>query len=986
MDDPSRELFGRERELSALLAALRDAEGGRGSLLVLVGEPGIGKTRLGSVFGDQAAARGAQVTWGRAWEAGGAPAYWPWIEALRPLSRELQPGVLAEYGDRLAPLGRLLPEFATTPVAAHADPAVEGFRLSDALATFLTLLSGQRPLVVVLDDLHAADAGTLELLHFVARGARAARIVVVVTYRDVEARLSPGVGEALARVAREGRYLALGRLARDDVARWASAEGRDDAAQLFAMTEGNPLFVAELLRFGRHLTSSRSGLPHGVQQVISARLLRLSPEARMLLDTASLFGRTVDLGLAAGLAGIALPRARDLAEEACHFDVLVPDGDYPSFSHILIREVLYQELSAARRAQWHAELGRIIVERDSPTREASLAEGVHHLFAAIPLLPVDEAIGWAREAATRAARRLAFEEAATLLQRVVALLPPARDQERCDLLLELALAEASAGQAARGRESAVAAAALARSAGDADRLARAALRSGAVFRLAVVDDVLVGMLREALAALPPGDHPLRARVLARLAAALQPAPDPAAPIALARDALAMAARIGDDATRLEVLVSATSALAYFGDPAERLALDSEICDRARRLGDPVAVLRGLLRLVFDQLELGDWASADRNIAEYERLSLAVNLPALHWRAPMLRAMRAVMDGRYEESEAHCAEAELIARPLDDVGAEVSLALHRAGRLSAAGRVEELSSCLPQTCALIGQLGDPIFARAFRVGMLARTGRVADALVDYDALVRHEPPLRGRPMMVWVADACLALNDARAAPLIADLLRPLADRRHSWANAGMVIEAPIGTWVDRLDALARATAQSARARKVSSSSLPFDLELEGEVWTIRADVTFRLPDSRGLRILHELTRAPGREFHVTQLLAPLGESGHVEDAGEAIDAEAITAYKQRLEDLRDAELEASTHGDSTRAARARDEMAAIARELARDVGLGGRARKAASTTEKARVNVRQRLNGAFTRIAEHSPALAKHLRQTVRTGTFCRYDP
>jgi ElaB/YqjD/DUF883 family membrane-anchored ribosome-binding protein len=198
-----------------------------------------------------------------------------------------------------------------------------------------------------------------------------------------------------------------------------------------------------------------------------------------------------------------------------------------------------------------------------------------------------------------------------------------------------------------------------------------------------------------------------------------------------------------------------------------------------------------------------------------------------------------------------------------------------------------------------------------------------------------------------------------------------------------MEPPIAGWVERLRALAGTTSAAPPSPYAAAR---FELAREGDVWIIVADTTFRLRDSRGLRILAQLVSQPGRDFHVTDLMAPPGESGHVEDSGDALDVQAIAAYKRRLEDLRDAEAEATAHNDSARAARAREELEAITDELAQGVGLGGRARKASSTAEKARVNVRQRLQDALARIAQHSPALAKHLRQALRTGTFCRYDP
>jgi hypothetical protein len=979
-------LLGRDRELAELHAALGGAETGRGALVLLVGEPGIGKTRLANEFAAGAGARGARVTWGRAWEAGGAPAYWPWIEAMRPFASVAARASDAERG-RIAPLAHLLPglEGCEAPRFA-ADPAQDRFRLFEAVATFLALAARDRPLVLLLDDVHVADAGTLALLHFVARTLHASRVVVVATYRDVEARLVPEAGDALARVAREGRTLALRRLGPEQVASWAAAEGIGDAGALYSATEGNPLFVVEMLRLARDRGGAcdvAGRLPDGVRDVIRARLRLLSPPARALLDAGSVLGRTVELGIAATLVDQPLAAVRDLAAEAVRSDALVDAGDRAAFSHILIREVLYQDLPAARRAELHARVARALLDRHGEDPDGSLAEAVHHLFAAAPLVPPDEAIAWARRGAERAARRLAFEEAAELLARAAACLPAGRDVDRCDLLLELSAARIGAGHVTRGRDSAVAATAIARRLGDADRLARAALRYGAVFVIAFVDRVLIGLLEEALAALPAEDSPLRAQLLARLGAALQPAPDPEHPNTLAREAIAMARRVADEPTRLSVLVAGTSALAYFGAPAERLPLDTELITVATRQGDRISVLRALMRLAFDHLELGDDASADHAIDEYDRLSRAIDLPAFRWRAPVMRSMRAIMEGRFDESEALCAEAAAIAARGEDAAAPMTLALQTAGRLSASDRLDELAAHLPGVLDHLTRAADAIYKRAFRAGMLARLGRAAEARDDLELLVRHDPPLRGRPMLVWAADACLALGDRSAAATLVRLLEPVANRQFFWSPAAIVMEKrSIASVVDKLSALEPGRASDA-ARPLAGS---FELVNEGDVWTVRADTVFRLRDSRGLSILARLVQHPGRELHAADLMAPGGETGHVEDAGEALDARAIAAYRRRLEDLRETEAEATRHGDAHRAARAREEMAAIASELAQGVGLGGRGRKASSTAEKARINVRKRLLDAIGRIREHSPALARHLERSIRTGIFCSYDP
>jgi hypothetical protein len=172
-----------------------------------------------------------------------------------------------------------------------------------------------------------------------------------------------------------------------------------------------------------------------------------------------------------------------------------------------------------------------------------------------------------------------------------------------------------------------------------------------------------------------------------------------------------------------------------------------------------------------------------------------------------------------------------------------------------------------------------------------------------------------------------------------------------------------------------------------TAIGFSLERDGEVWAVSwGGAVFRVQDSRGLQILAQLVSHPGQEFHVTDLSAPGGASGHVEDAGEVLDQEAIASYRRRLEEVKDELDEAERWNDEGRQGRLREEMEILAAELSRAVGLGGRRRKAASSSEKARVNVKRRLSHAIGKIAEHSPGLGAHLDWAVKTGVFCSYRP
>jgi hypothetical protein len=150
--------------------------------------------------------------------------------------------------------------------------------------------------------------------------------------------------------------------------------------------------------------------------------------------------------------------------------------------------------------------------------------------------------------------------------------------------------------------------------------------------------------------------------------------------------------------------------------------------------------------------------------------------------------------------------------------------------------------------------------------------------------------------------------------------------------------------------------------------------------------FRLKDSRGLRILALLIASPNRELHVTDLSAPDGQGGHVEDAGDMLDAQSIASYRERVADLREQIAEAEDWADQGRVARMQEELEALTGELARGLGLGGRARRASSSSERARVNVRKRVQEAIARISEQNPTLGRHLESAIKTGTFCAYYP
>ncbi|MFL5911074.1 MAG: BTAD domain-containing putative transcriptional regulator, partial [Gaiellaceae bacterium] len=310
--DGRGDFVGREEELRRATGWIGDAIAGRGRLVLVGGEPGIGKSRLLAQLGDRAAARGVRVLWGRAWEAGGAPAYWPWLQALRGHVRETgADAVRTQLGGGAPYVAQVLPEVAelvppsAAPVAFDSDGA--RVRLFDALSTFLANAAREQPLMLMLDDLHAADVPSLLLLQFLAGQLPDTRILVAGAYRDA----AGGPGEALAatlvELSREPAVvrLSLSGLATGDVRRYIERTAGVDPPEMAVEriredTAGNPLFVSELVRLllaeGRlddvaDAHAPRVAIPEEVRQVIARRLNRLSDECRRVLTLASVLGR-----------------------------------------------------------------------------------------------------------------------------------------------------------------------------------------------------------------------------------------------------------------------------------------------------------------------------------------------------------------------------------------------------------------------------------------------------------------------------------------------------------------------------------------------------------------------------------------------------------------------------------------------------------------------------------------------------------------------
>ncbi len=800
-----QELLGRDDEIARLEACLDRAVAGEGNLCLLTGEPGIGKTRLAEELSRRAAARGVAAVWGRCWDGGGAPAYWPWTRLLGQLLTHVDRALL---GPDLPLLGHILPELR----APGAEPLEDArFELYRAVAALLRQLAQAAPRLLVLDDLHAADLSSLLLLQFVARELKGARVLVVGTYRDREARLTPEVGAALARLARDADSQSLARLDREAVGSWLRASAGEVAPRLqqlvYQATQGNPLFVDEVVRLlvSQGLIAgdapSTLPIPYGVREAIRQHLQLVAPAAHELMEVAAVLGHEVELDLLAATTGRSPGEVAPLIAAATAAGLLVDlGGGRHRFGHALIAEVLVRDLTASRRREIHLAAARALASLPAGDRVgARRAEIAHHLFEAGA---VDEALDHASAAAAAFAAAGAFDEAAELLGRATALLAtlPDRARQRAELLLAQAAATMQAGHVRAGKNLCMEAAAIARRLDDPVLLGRAALAHGSEVQIAHLDRDLIGLLEESLAALREREPALGVRLMARLAAARTPSVDPAQEVALARKAITRARELGDATTLAAVITSALAALIDYTDPAERAALNRELIELARSFGQPVAP-RTRLRLFVDLLELERPAEAEQVLAEGEREVAERRAGHFRWRLALCRAMLATLRGDFAAAEAaHRSAVAVRAELADDPTGDFTFALQRWGILDVQARHDEL---VAHSLAIrpTGIVDGVAYERLWMAGALARAGRADEAARTLPDWVARDSLMSAETAStVLAAEVAIATGDRDEAARLYRFLAPHAHRAVSWGPLGMHWYGPTDWTLGRLAAV------------------------------------------------------------------------------------------------------------------------------------------------------------------------------------------
>ncbi|WP_433414649.1 BTAD domain-containing putative transcriptional regulator [Microtetraspora malaysiensis] len=640
----SEPLIARAHHLSRVADRLGDVRRGRGGVVLVTGEAGIGKTRLAQSAAEEAEARGISVVWGRCVEDHGALPFWPWLQALR---------ALGERGDRAA--GILAGEGTDVP----ADPGAALFELYEQVLS--ALISAGGPTLVALDDLHAADASSLRLLGYMAGRLGRASVLVLATLRPEPGADPEQLSETLAALARDPgtERMTLPPFTQEDVTAFLVSRDLADPAfarVLYRRTGGNPFYLGELIRLlgsEHRLDTAALGVPEGVREVIGRRVARLPDATRELLGSAAVLGRDVALDVLEALTGVPAEEVMARLEPAVAAGLLVetPDGVDYRFAHALVRDALYARLGRLEKTRLHLRAGEALESLPVGGGAARLPVLAHHFAMAARIGGAGKAVEYAAAAARQATAQRAYDEAVELWEKALLALGQRDPGRRCRLLVELGRARRDIGDTVRARAAIEEAVEIAAGQGDRSVLVDAVTVYGTLSvwnwrSYGVVDDRAVALVEDLLAG--PLDDAHRAALLGTLGIELHYGPRRAEGEAMAVEAVEIARRVGKPALLLQVLNNYLIAAWVPEREHERVRAVEEML-AVPRLSSSAELVARIHRLhcMFRMGKLSEW---DRDLARAERLLREVRSSELTAMVRVAQAARLTLEGRWSEAE------------------------------------------------------------------------------------------------------------------------------------------------------------------------------------------------------------------------------------------------------------------------------------------------------------------------------------------------
>jgi tetratricopeptide (TPR) repeat protein len=820
---------------------------GRGRLFLVSGEPGSGKTRLTEEMTTYARMRGCRVLVGKCFDGKGAPAFWPWVQAIRRYTQDLEPNELRDVmGPGAADIAQLdsdirqrLPALPTPP---PLEPEQARFRLFDGITTFLRNAARSRPVLLILDDLQWADESSLRLLQFLAQEIRDAHLLIIGTYRDVAFGRGHPLARTLAEVGRDdlGHQIRLDGLSREDVGRYIELASGISPPEILVQriwdkTEGNPFFVSETIRLlitegllanPEQCADLRINIPPRVRDVVRRRLDQLSDRCNETLTLAAVYGREFSLKVIEALKDAGNDRVLDDLEEAADARIIAETqgGDVSYlFTHDLVREAVCDQVKTARRTRMHAHIASVL-ERLYQGREIEhhLAELARHFLAAGRAADPDKAIDYSIRAGRRSLDQLAYEEAARHFRAAVGVLEGKDVVDRwqlCNLLEDLGEAQKGAGQFGRSLATFQRAFDVAREIGASDQKALAAIAfEWLTWVIGKPDATSVLLCKEALSTLSIDRRALRAKLMAAHARALQGLGSAEEAAKHAREAVELARQVGDPSTLCYVLELVLHMLTGPTHIGERLSYAIECLESGRAAGDLEKIIFGTTRWIYALFETGELAGLDRAMEELESIVRQIRQPQFRYVQAGFVTMRALLEGRFTEAEQLTLQVLTLGQRLQLESAEGIFGMQMFMLRREQGRLHEIAP-------IVEMFVQEHSSSAWKPGlalMCAELGLTDKARTLFEELAADE--FMGiQQDGVWAAsitflvEVCAALGDSDRAQILYRVLSPYAGYAvvaSEWASVGAAsrflgqLAATMGRWQEAESHFGQALAMNA----------------------------------------------------------------------------------------------------------------------------------------------------------------------------------
>ncbi len=813
------QFVGRSAELEMLEAALRDAHEERGQIVLLAGEPGIGKTRTVIEFTTRAAMSNISVFWGRCHEEAGAPPYWPWTQILSASVAMLDDAEFeAALGPGAADITSILPEILdripdAERLPAPSDASAARFQFFSTVARLLIEISRRRVLVCILDDLHWADAPSLHLLEFLAQAMEGSRLLVIGTYRETEVsrrhRLTDTLG-ALGRLTHVRRRHVAG-LGRQDVASFVTtAVGATPpvwlSSAIHEQTDGNPLFVREVVRFLSDqgyfaqldvstVKPTAIRLPEGVRDVIGRRLNKLSALCNEVLALAAVIGREFSLDVvqqaSANRTSAGVMEALDEAVEARIVEE-AGSGRF-QFAHALVRITLYDELRVGQRRRLHHNVGEAVEFVHRRDLDPVLSDLAHHFRTSGLIEDAARAVDYAMRAALRADAAFAFEDAIIFYQNALDTLEGLGSdigERRLRLLLLLGMEQRKISDFEAGLGTLDLAWQEARRLRLRTVMAEVAIAYAQTFWygqvLTKVDARAAVLLEEALSVLPPNELNLHSKLLGELARRRLHSGTPDEARVIAQEAIAIARQSDDPITLAHSLACLTEIPWNPTETENELVAANEVVAAGHLANDHEVVLRGQFRRTALLLELGDTKGAIAAVDAMGSANAHMRQPVFIGFEQSIRASLALIGGDLVAVESRILEARDRSRKANITIEPLSILIFALQREQ--GRLKQIA---PVVKAFTTQnAGGPIWKPGLALLYVA-LDELTEARAVFDEIAADDfaaLPKDGRlgASLVYLAETCTALRDEARAAVLYRLLQP-------WEGRNVVMGGGTGFW-------------------------------------------------------------------------------------------------------------------------------------------------------------------------------------------------